>query len=232
MNKKVTKIIILIVLFIILTGVAGYLILIKKPTLEKVRSYNLKFNRDSIEYLSLYLSGDGKYGSIVFQNIKDKKYYIQINNQTYGPYDDVGDLKFSNDGPKYGWSFKKDNKYYIQINNQTYGPYDKFDKFEEYLQFSNDLSKYGWKFAKNGKLYIQINNQTYGPYDQVVYPYLRFSNDSSKYGWWFGKNNKYYIQLNNQTYGPYDKANFTFTKDNKVYIIYVKDNKMIIERID
>jgi hypothetical protein len=98
------------------------------------------------------LSGDGKYGYIVFQNIKDKKYYLQINNQTYGPYDDVGDLKFSN--------------------------------------------------------------------------------DSSKYGWWFGKNNKYYIQLNNQTYGPYDKANFTFTKDNKVYIIYVKDNKMIIERID
>jgi uncharacterized membrane protein len=152
MNKKVTKIIILIVLFIILTGLARYLILIKKPTLEKVRSYNLKFNRDSIEYLSLDLSGDGKYGYIVFQNIKDKKYYIQLNNQTYGPYDDASSPQFSN--------------------------------------------------------------------------------DSSKYGWWFKKDNKEYIQINDQTYGPYDKTNFTFTKDNKVYIIYVKDNKMIIEQID
>ena len=70
----------------------------------------------------------------------------------------------------------------------------------------------------------------------------KFSNDGSKYGWEFGKDceyqkglyicNKYYIQLNNQTYGPYDKTKFTFTKDNKVYIIYVKDNKMTIEQID
>ena len=83
---------------------------------------------------------------------------------------------------------------------------------------------------KDNKEYIQINNQTYGPYDYVISPY--FSNDGSKYGWVFRKDNQYYIQINDQTYGPYDKTKFTFTKDNKVYIIYVKDNKMTIERID
>ena len=91
--------------------------------------------------------------------------------------------------------------------------------------------KYGYViFVKDNKYYIQINNQTYGPYDSALYP--QFSNDGSKYGWWFKKDKNYYIQINNQTYGPYDKASLTFTKDNKVYIFYIKDNKMTIERVD
>jgi hypothetical protein len=126
------------------------------------------------------------------------------------------------------------NKYHIQINDKTYGPYDKVEYYT--LKFSNDGSKYGWVFGKDCKdyrcnqYYIQINNQTYGPYDSASDPH--FSNDGSKYVWWFKKDGKYYIQINNQTYGPYDNANFTLTEDNKVYIIYIKDNKMTIERID
>jgi uncharacterized protein YneF (UPF0154 family) len=228
MNRKRSVSIILIVLSIILIGIAGYFTLIKKlksnfttketfitstpiketlsttsPTLEKLKSYDLEFDRDSIVYLYSSSSKDNKYVYFIFKNIKYNKYYIQINNQTYGPYDDNPYVQFSNDGSKYGWDFKKDSKHYIQINNQTYGPYD----------------------------YIPRT----GIYGSVP----KFSNDGSKYGWLFGKDCKngneckqYYIQINNQTYGPYDKTDFTFTKDNKVYIIYIKDNKMITERID
>jgi hypothetical protein len=199
-----------------------------KEIIDKVRSYDLKFNVRDTEVNWFALSQDKKYAFIIVRNKKNDYYYIQINNQINGPYDYAYNLQLSNDGSKYGWRFKKDNKYYIQINNQTYGPYD-YD-YAYNLQLSNDGSKYGCRFIKDKKYYIQINNQTYGPYDDADYP--RFSNNGSKYGWFFIKDNKYYIQINNQTYGPYDYANLTFTKDNKVYIIYIKDNKMIIEQID
>jgi peptidoglycan hydrolase-like protein with peptidoglycan-binding domain len=167
-----------------------------KGIIDKVRSYDLKFDFDYIGGLNLNLSKDGKYGYFVFINRKDIQYYIQINNQTYGPYKYASDPQFSNDGSKYGWWFIKDNQHYIQINNQTYGPYDTvFD-----LLFSNDSSKYGWVFGKDCRDYPKCN--------------------------------QYYIQINNQTYGPYEYANFIFTQENRAYIIYVKDNKMIIERID
>jgi hypothetical protein len=121
-----------------------------KEIFDKVRSYDLKFNYDVSD---IGLSPDGKYGYVVFE--KDNKSYIQINNQTYGPYDYAYDFQFSNDGSKYGWVFGKDcedgicNKFYIQINNQTYGPYGYV--FDSQIQFSNDGSKYGWVFGKNCK---------------------------------------------------------------------------------
>ncbi len=209
-------------------------------------------------YLPQFFNDSSKYG---WKFKKDNKFYIQVNNQTYGPYDDVSSPKFSNnDTLKYGWVFKKDQKYYIQINDKNYGPYEvAYD-----LYFSNDGSKYGWLFGKGcnydkdidkdirykcKQYYIQLNNQTYGPYDGVSDP--QFSNNGSKYGWDFGKDckyypeyykgrphicNQYYIQINNKTYGPYEKDyfDFTFSEDNKAYIIYIKDkdNKMIIEQID
>jgi len=50
----------------------------------------------------------------------------------------------------------------------------------------------------------------------------------------FKKNNKEYIQINNKTYGPYNKdyATFIFTKDNKVYILYVSGNELVIEEVE
>jgi hypothetical protein len=269
MNKKRSVSIILIILSIILIGIVGYFTLIKNltppttinqispksiptketlstttPTLEKVRIYDLKFDfyYIGIEDLRFGLSKDGKYGYIASQNIKDNKYYIQINNQTYGPYDyDYYAVypKFSNDSSKYGWTFRKNDKYYIQINNQTYGPYDYVSDYS--FQFSNDGSKYVWVFGKDCEYegvckqrYIQINNQTYGPYDYVGY--LRFSNDGSKYGWVFGKGCKYYegigykckqryIQINNQTYGPYDYVySLEFFNDSSKYVWTFRKN--------
>jgi hypothetical protein len=137
MNRKVSVRIILIVLVIILVGVAGYLTLIKSPTppttinqisptstpiketfpttsptLEKVRIYDLKFDFDYIEGLGLDLSKDGKYGYIGFRNRKDNKSYIQINNQTYGPYD-VTNFTFAKDNKVY-IIYIKDNKMIIE----------------------------------------------------------------------------------------------------------------------
>jgi hypothetical protein len=84
-----------------------------KGIIDKVRSYDLKFDRGSIEYLRLGLSENGKYGYIVFLNKKDNKSYIQINNQTYGPYDDVSNFIFTKDNKAY-IIYTKDNKMTIE----------------------------------------------------------------------------------------------------------------------
>jgi hypothetical protein len=140
MNKKRSVIIILIILAIILIGIVGYFTLIKNPTpptttnkisptstliketlpttsptLEKVRIYDLKFDfyYIRIEDLRFGLSKDGKYGYIASQNIKDNKYYIQINNQTYGPYGRLSNFTFTNDNKAY-IIYIKDNKMIIE----------------------------------------------------------------------------------------------------------------------
>jgi hypothetical protein len=198
--------------------------------------YYLSFSKDGSKYGWTFLKEPCKdYGEIIGTQCD---FYIQINNQTYGPYAGAYGPIFSDDGSKYGWTFVKDKEDYIQINNQTFGPYEIiFD-----LQLSNDGSKYGWTFGKDcvtypelaticDKYFIQINNQTYGPYDNEDHtPALRFSNDGSKYGWRFKKDKKWYVQINNQTYGPYDDAydpifsndgskyGWRFEKDNKYYI--------------
>jgi hypothetical protein len=68
------------------------------------------------------------------------KYYLQINDKIYGPYDEIIGFNFSPDSSKFSFMFKKDNKEYIQINNKTYGPYNK-----DYATFI---------FTKDNKVYI------------------------------------------------------------------------------
>ena len=120
---------------------------------------------------------------------------------------------------------KKIKKYYFQINDKTYGPYDGTWN----PVFSPDSSKYGFWYKKDNNHYIQINDKIYGPYERAWN--LLFSPDSSKYGFCYKKGNKEYIQINDKTYGPFDKADFTFTKDNRIFIGYVKGKELAIEEI-
>ena len=137
-----------------------------------------------------------------------KKYYVQINNKVYGPYDDVEPVIkgtkfyiFFNNTSTYGWKFRKDNQEYIQINDQTYGPYDKAFA----LDFSENGSRYGWVFLKNSRYYIQLNDKLFADYDYIRD--LVISPDGSKTAWVYEYNKKYYVAIVGQTtrvYGPYD----------------------------
>jgi hypothetical protein len=130
-----------------------------KPSIAsegKIRKFNIDY--DKIESISL--SPNGQYAAVTYE--KNKKYYVQVGNKIYGPYEIYGpygnvllSVEFSKDGSKYGLTFYKDKdekrKAYVQIDDKTYGPYDE----AVYLTFSNDGSKYGWWFIKDDKYYIQ-----------------------------------------------------------------------------
>jgi hypothetical protein len=79
-----------------------------------VFDYSLRFSNDGSKY-GWRFGKDCKYTNEPQIGLYPicNKYYIEINNQTYGPYDYVFDygLRFSNDGSKYGWLFGKDCEY-------------------------------------------------------------------------------------------------------------------------
>jgi len=148
----------------------------------------------------------------IFKNFwrykKDSKYYIQINNKSFGPYDYVWGPYLSKDGSVYGYKFEIDKKYYYRIKDKIYGPYDKdemlFNYDEDRIYISSDGSKFAFRYLKDDKKYVVFNGKRYGPYDSVSEIY--FSKNGLSYGWRYIKDNKAYFLINNKIYGPYDKA--------------------------
>jgi len=96
-----------------------YLLYAKNTTFKSIIKHMVLYDD---AYDPIFSNDGSKYG---WRFKKDEKYYIRINDKTYGPYDYAFPPKISNDGSKYGWEFEKDDKKYIQINDKTYGPYDK-----------------------------------------------------------------------------------------------------------
>ncbi|MFN3996056.1 MAG: hypothetical protein ACK4GR_05975, partial [bacterium] len=168
---------------------------------DKVRRFKMV---DYKEIRVFRLLPNGR-GVAVSLSIGDNKYYVQVNDKIYGPYEynehildmhppfevdlcpsyrdcdysfGFYPLIFYFDDTNYAFELGKDGKYYVEINNKTYGPYDEFSIYD--IVFSPDNSKYGFVFKKDGKWYVNINDKIYGPYKEVGKP--EFSPDSSKYG--------------------------------------------------
>jgi len=216
--------------------------------------------KDNITYIEdLKFSPNAQYIGLIFKVGWRKNYYIQISDaifgsgsRIFGPFDYANHLTFSPDSSKYAFIFQQNNKYYVQLNYETLGSFD----YAQYLTFSPDSSKYLFHFyegdlsydeielyvfAARYKHYIQINDKKYGPYqDYIVFgtsltseSTTSFSPNSSRYGWLYWQYDagfEPYIQIDDVTYGPYIKATFTFTKDNKAFIAFIKsiERKLII----
>jgi hypothetical protein len=205
------------------------------------KSYVLEILGENYYYV---FDGSQKWVARVYRSDKDKKYYVQIKDKIYGPYEWAGDLKILNGGKIYLFSFQRYGKYYIQINDKTYGPADNREVIissNDYSTFapvvSKDYSKFGWVFEKDGKYYVQINDKTHGPYDKTYAPYewasesVKFSDDGSRYGWIFSKDRWYYVQINDEILGPYEKVDYlSFSSNGASFgIVFQKDNYKYIQ---
>ncbi len=216
--------------------------------------------KDNIKYIEdLKFSPNAQYIGLIFKVDWRKNYYIQISDaifgsgsRIFGPFDYAQYLTFSPDSSKYAFIFKQNNKYYVQLNYETLGPFD----YANHLTFSPDSSKYLFHFYEGDlsydqielevfvsryEHYIQINDKKYGPYQDYIFfgtsltseSTTSFSPNSSRYGWlyWgYYPGFETYIQIDDVTYGPYINATFTFTKDNKAFIAFIKstERKLII----
>lgn len=248
-NKKIFLLFVLVVL-IFAIGTIIFLAreINKKPVLEELepkkinkeevqKSENEEIKSSKLLLESKYLvnfgfvKGDDKdYLFAVY--FKDKKSYIQLNDEVFGPYDELIGPIFSENGSKYGWQYKKDNEYYVRVNDETFGPYKEAGGFS----IAKDGSKYSWWYVKNREFYVRVNDKIYGPYlyafemgmwdSGIPTFYFTTSPDGSKFAFAYAKaekeNWKYYVRVEDKIYGPYYyfsfiNFNISFSNDGSRY---------------
>jgi hypothetical protein len=154
-----------------------------------------------IMLMILYFSNDSsKYG---WRFKKDKKYYVQINNKTFGPYDYAFESYIS-----------------LMMAQNLDGDWGRIVKKQNMMEYL--------LYAKNTTFKSIIKHMVLMIMLMALYFLMIVQNMDGS----LEKDNKYYIQINDKIYGPYDKATFTFTKDNKAYIAYISGNELIIEEVE
>jgi hypothetical protein len=173
----------------------------------------------------------------MYLKVKNDKYYVKVNNKTYGPYEKIyketydcpsytAYPNFSEDGYTFGWPFVKKNKFYIFINSfgirKLYGPYDMVSPTEAPLIFKNGnyswiaKDEYGYKYIING-IRKSISSD---------YHHLSWSPDGTKFGYTYKSGDVYYIEiiddkLNSKTYGPYEEIYVPHLEVMYMMIIYL-----------
>jgi len=123
-------------------------------------------------------------------------------------------------------SWHKRYKNFLRIDEATYGGYDLVDL----PHFSADGSIFAIRYINDGKWFVQINDIVYGGFDWAHI--VHFSWNGSEFGFVYRQEDKWYVQLNEKTFGPYDNADITITNDNRIFLAYVKDDYVYIERIE
>ena len=175
-----------------------------------------------------------------FRYSKDRNDYINLNDVSYGPYESIDKVTFSEDEWSYGFTYKKSGRPYVNINGQEYG--------ESYswawdVRIALDGRNFWFAFVRDyvnewdnnkveNKNYIMVNGVEYGPYDSYAKDNLKMSKDGTKYLFSFGLLNKNFIMVNGKIYGgynsitdvksslDYDHNIFKFTDDKYSYINY------------
>lgn len=170
------------------------------------------------------LSNNGKV--VAFSYEKDDKSYLQLNDKTYGPYEDIFNIVFSEDGSKCGFVYQQDDQNVLQVNDKIIG---KFEDVEKFI-LSADGSITAVQFIKNGKTFISINDKELGPFDKAEDLFL--SPDGKKYGFIYTISESIkYVRLNDKILGPFDNegvylsisknyssVGFNYTKDGKKFV--------------
>ncbi len=143
----------------------------------------------------------GEHGEVYQKNGQD---YVEINNVTYGPYEEIDYKGVLEKGDN--WAFKHYKNHsgykpsfatyeiYFVVNNTEYGPYhvrtDDLNNYDLYLS----KNTFGFTFPKHtGGVYVRLGEDEIGPCQSVS----RMKITDNNYGFdcfaYFGKDNYFYI---------------------------------------
>jgi hypothetical protein len=108
----------------------------------------------------MFNNDNKKYGFIHYKN---EKYYVQVTEKTYGPYDFAVSPSFSPDGKIIVFKYIIDESIYFNINEQVYGPYGEGDYVfvgnKLYLVYLLEYQIIIDEFIENGELVTKENNE-------------------------------------------------------------------------
>lgn len=134
------------------------------------KSYVVVNNNKYGEFRAVYkafLSPEGS--SFGFQYKDGSKYFIRIDEEVFGGYDEIKDFQIDYHNKFSGFIFKKETgEYFARINAADLGPYESCSD----LQYYNEFGIYHFSYKKEGVNFIQINNFVFGGYESYSVPFV------------------------------------------------------------
>lgn len=131
---------------------------------------------------------------------KDDQAYVKIKNKEFGPYEEVDNLKVTENG----WVFRY-NYEYLNINGKEYGPYNLESSWDDYSDDDfgsismQSKDNWGFVFSNPDGTFVNINETIHGPYDSAE---VLVTEDD----WAIKINNSdgRYLNISGVLYGPYE----------------------------
>jgi hypothetical protein len=185
-----------IIIFVLLSFASCFAQEVKNIPIEK-----------GITISSLELSNNGSLVVLQFQ--KDSKEYLQLNDKTYGPFDELFQQKFSKDGSSYGYAFQKVDKLVLQVNGNDVITINRPVEFENFA-FSDNGEKIELIYSENGKLFLIGDFGEYGPFENANDLFV--SPNGLKFGFAYSTSDtSYFVKVNDKISGPYSQISFLRT---------------------
>jgi len=176
--------------------------------------------------------------SFGFQFVKGNKYYLQINDKTYGGIQhSILRYEFNNNGSKFimaynnggddsaNWYFDGGQNF-VRVNNRIYGPFDNLDRFgfdplgsKSVISYNNGGKRNEIGEIVGGQWWLIFGEQKLGPFVEPVYP--TFIQGGNNYWFIYQKGTKEYFNINGKNYGPYDLIQWPCISNNGTKYSYV-----------
>lgn len=154
--------------------------------LTKGSSENLKTFGPFTSAFPVVFSKDGSKYGFVYIDQTFTNYYLRLNDNVYGPYNNVIGPFISPNGSTVGYIFSSNSQEYVNINGKNFGPY------KEVVSVKVMNNNYIFSYKKDDKYYVRFDNRLFGPFD--------YASDirviSERYAFWYRKDNRYYANIN------------------------------------
>jgi hypothetical protein len=207
-----------IMIILLLSGACarGYLIRSEDGISKEVWIGNKKYGPFPSAFSLAFAENTPDFG---FVYVWEKKTYVNINDNIFGPYEDAGYLYFYGYSGDYIYYFKRKDddgyvRYYIIKSGKVQGPY------REVFDTNVGEWKHHYSFIYQGDMGygIEINGYSYGNYAKIEFP--KFDPTGYYYCFPYQKNGKWYIRSTYSDDGPYQSIQGIYWVSNDFEVHY------------
>ncbi len=97
---------------------------------------------ERVAYGSPFFSGDGKRWAVAYA--ESGRWYVSVNGEAFGPYEDAWPVSFSPDGRHWWMKYPYEGRWYLVLDGERFGP------FREYYHISGPSFEDGPVFYAYG----------------------------------------------------------------------------------
>ncbi len=199
------------------SGNSGFWLMISGPEGGKLIENSNIIPIENPEYTAIY-------DNMRTPLIKNGKYYHQVKDKEYGPYESAYNIFVTKNG-QFGFQYQQNEKSYLNINGNIFGPYDDCMFWD-----IDDNGGFAYWYYINKTYTFKIGNKEFGPFDDIDSYSLRYFN-SNTFAFTYMKGDLRFCNINGTEFGPYSYVviqhftpqgkylvKFKSSSDNKEYV--------------